>query len=775
MKISAKWLTTAIVSLCLFNGLCAATSSRPTVKLSSGVTGGWLDAATGEEGVPNAQGVMSCPKGAEVWVSAPETKTDSNGRTLVFQKWSVTPAGTDLGPDFAYQSYGASFVMPKVSVTLKPEYLREDECAYLTGYASASSAWTLDGSFIEPPYDAFEWSPDGGKTWYRNEERARLKRATYTVTWRSRDPLWEAPSSKEKVYVGVANSSSSTCCGQTRISDDVTTYGYFNFVPTVSPTVRTIDHHLCSPGGGSVTMTPKDGRFLRKVNQVTLKAKANKDYVFQYWSHDSFDSGHEPFSTVAEWKIVREYGWSRSLCGSSFIAEDYIDPSDGLFHPVAVFKALSAYRAEDIVFERLGDRDIGYDEESKAFVMDLYASVGCDIGEQALTCGLEASPLTFSLSGKLPSGVKFNAKTATFSGTPTKDGEYAVTITAKDPAKNTAKLTVTIHVRKLPDWAVGDFRAMLYGGEDVWNEDEYEYEWVERPTGVVQFSVTAAGKVSLKCSFASGTRSFSGKLEWCQDEEDPSADGWYEACLGKYGDDAGFELFADGSARVWVWNDDWWDNDESHDVRRFDKKAFSASGLANRYYTFAFAGKDEKAETETGYGYLTIKTDKNGVAKLSGKLPDGNAVSISADVLTVVEGDETNAVLHVFSSPSGYKKNGYFAATLRLTEDGRVTVDDGFLRIPPPYVVKGGGCSSCCDYRGPYQPPASDNRLDGWGAFYSPASCLSNYYFTVLCKWDSRVALDYEWKDERNKKQYDAVNAQEFGGIIRTASAISST
>lgn len=78
----------------------------------------------------------------------------------------------------------------------------------------------------------------------------------------------------------------------------------------------------------------------------------------------------------------------------------------------------------------------------------------------------------------LPSGVKFNAKTGTFSGVPTKAGIYTVTVTAKKGSASTVA-TVTMRVDALPDWAYGSY----FCGSGI---------------NSLSLTVTAAGKISGK-------------------------------------------------------------------------------------------------------------------------------------------------------------------------------------------------------------------------------------------------------------------------------------
>ena len=105
-------------------------------------------------------------------------------------------------------------------------------------------------------------------------------------------------------------------------------------------------------------------------------------------------------------------------------------------------------------------------------------------------------PAKFSASG-LPPGVKLNAATGMFSGTPTKEGNYRTTIKATSliNSKWTSSRTVTFRVRVLPEWAQGTF----YGAASV-----------NGSRGPMTMTVSSAGKISGKLTIGAKSYSFSG-------------------------------------------------------------------------------------------------------------------------------------------------------------------------------------------------------------------------------------------------------------------------
>jgi uncharacterized repeat protein (TIGR02543 family) len=255
-------------------------------------------------GYLEGKGVMEVLPGARVSVSVDEFGYDKNDNAFVFQKWTVTPSKVNLGPQFRVTSYNTELTMPSEDVTLQATYVDETSFYSLEKLSVIASAFPVrigDDVTIEPPYDAFEWSPDGGKTWYKvssdcpsddgtgfydyetgywvdvDGEIALLKTGKYTITWRSTDPNWNPPNTKPwykfwgepcEDYGGVIRG------------------GVFTYVPQVVVDVMTVNGDgecAQSPAGGTATMSSKDG-LVYDGKPITLTAKAAKDYVFQGWS-----------------------------------------------------------------------------------------------------------------------------------------------------------------------------------------------------------------------------------------------------------------------------------------------------------------------------------------------------------------------------------------------------------------------------------------------------------------------------------------------------------
>ena len=749
-------------------------------------------------GYLEGKGVLELLPGTHVNVSVASDSYDEKTDTeLTFQKWTVSPSKANLGSDFRVTYSDTEFTMPDADVTLKAAYIDESTCGYLRGYAEASSISLGEYVYIEPPYHAFEWSPDGGATWYKAGgpsywvddgywdgdewidegyweedygEEAMLKQGAYTVIWRSNDPCWQAPTEKTKAWTSYE-----------------TVYGTFTYIPQVTVDVLTIGGgSLCDlpTDGGTVTMNPKDGLVPAR-KTIALAAKAAKDYVFQGWAFGKdWEYGDQFEETGTTWKFE-----NYTVGGLCSVPEprlnSYIDLTDKKVHVVAVFKALSAYSVDDIRFDGFegveSSAEATTDGSGNASVT-IKAVVGCALDEDyALVCSPFAGPLAYKLNGKLPDGLKFDVKTGILSGAPKKAGNTSVTIMATDPAKNAKSLTVNFEVSPLPNWIVGEFRGFSSDGYWGFDDESGTTVWmVEKQNGLIELSVKSDGKVSAKVFTCVGTRSFSGTLLWFQDD-DPSADGMFEfyswnakdeGCTIYFNPDGTIDS---GIVDVYDKNEGWISGHVTG--MRQDTTLLADSPFLDNYYTFAFAATtteseeywDEdrqdyvinESEMKSGYGYLTIKTDAKGGAKVTGQLPDGEKVSMSALVMPFIDDDTLKARLYVFASPSSYKKLDWFAMSLVIAPDGTVTSEESAAWTPE---------RSFWDayYRGCFDGECYDDycndmpdlviAISGDGALYSEAKSLENYYWTVSCEQNDNVRQQYSWKED-GETCYDNASA----------------
>ena len=98
------------------------------------------------------------------------------------------------------------------------------------------------------------------------------------------------------------------------------------------------------------------------------------------------------------------------------------------------------------------------------------------------------------------------------------------------------------------------------------------------------------------------------------------------------------------------------------------------------YYTLALAPEDVTSASgiPSGNGYLTVKVDAKGKAKVAGMLADGTKVSVSVKAAAIVSDENTNSVLGCAMLLPVYqaKKTYCFGGTLRLfAQPGKTAAD----------------------------------------------------------------------------------------------------
>ena len=740
-----------------YTALAVADSAKPVPKKAYTLTLKGEATASYADGYCDKTKKGSVLQGESVCLSAPDYTYDSKGNALIFQKWTVSPASIDLGVGFEVGSCETEFTMPDKNITLTPTYIDETKCGCLTVYADLSEYECLSGFHALPPEDAFEWSPDG-KAWYKSGRTALLKTGTYTVQWRSLSAAWAPPSAKTKYKVAAGD----------WIEDE--TPAAFSFVPVVEASCAVCENGAFTfgcPPGGSVSVSPKDGRCLDG-KTVSLTAKWDKKkYAFVGWTDHQYleDDWLVVQSTAASYKIDR---WE----AESHVAEDGEGRPVARF--VAVFRPIVDYCKDDMdspfwsVFCSSAAREISYEGSQPSVALEAVA--GCAI-EYSLDVNVMCQPLTYKTSGSLPKGLKF--KDGVLSGTPTKAGESSFVVKATNPAGHFCQLQVVVSVKPLPSWLVGESRAMLY---DV---TQSQFAPVDEPSfeiagGLLELSVTSAGKASAKLQTESGKVSMTPKLEWYpgEAEGDPGTYAlWYEksskpsyqylevildeggslAYFGK-GDASGTQFLSG----ILVSADTTLSSDESF------KRNF-----CNKYYTVVLTPCEQEIDgfqTPTWLmapGYLTVKTDKKGVAKVSGKLPDGQAISGSATLLPI---DGVVAQVYLFVTPSAYKKVGFYATVLNITNDGFVDSERGDWKTPPVMPAVPGVLEA---------DPPGFLSMSAEGRPYGSVASLENYYISLEASANGPLSLEYSFKDADKQTQYGYADAIELGaGLIGSLSLV---
>ena len=366
---------------------------------------------------------------------------------------------------------------------------------------------------------------------------------------------------------------------------------------------------------GTVTVNPKNGQVLPG-KPVTLTAKPGKDTVFAYWT-----VGGEKVGYTATFKYAPDVDCTAT----------------------AVFRLKSAVENPEL--------------DALAVVPSKNSMVGVAF-EMSVPIADAAYPAKFSAK-RLPAGLKIDAASGVISGVPTKTGDFVVTVTVAGGVNTKAKSSVSlpITIKPLPEWAQGTFTGYVYG-------DETDY-------GFATFTVSAAGKVSGKVSHMGTNWTLSASS--------------YDAATSTWDDDGGIngmfvvnaELKAGKLLRAIRLNVHRENSPERASALK-NAIAYGSSGNDLKFtffrtiwpkaskgafywegvYTLSLNGFDY------GSGYLSLKVDKSGNVKATGKLADGTSVSATSPLLY----DPTvGCFAYLYTAPSAYK-GGSFALAVQFGE-----------------------------------------------------------------------------------------------------------
>lgn len=419
--------------------------------------------------------------------------------------------------------------------------------------------------------------------------------------------------------------------------------------------------HAAVPQCDAMRGNVSGGGIVNGGKKVTFKATAGKGYVFEKWSDGETTATHAPVEMTEDKEIV-----------AFFLPIEEVQDSMSLKFSLD---------GVDYALGNGGDSSVDLD-----VLQGVYREWRLD----ASACLDVAS---VKVSG-LPSGLKF--KEGAICGAPSaeskwdrkldavKPSEVKVTVTTAGNVSKTFVLRMTVH--PLPTWAVGTFSGRAEGGESK---------------SAATLTVAASGKVSGTFSTVTREEKDDGSVKIMTDKwkysttglkckgfsvdkytGDMSVEGLYieaQAASGKkkamvkidiekpcgisaacaYGEFGG-EGDADVTGSLQVWRNAWKDKSQVQELTVFAK---AAAGL----YNVSLDG----ADSDYGCGYLSVTVDAKGGVKLSGKLPDGTAVSGSTSLVY----DETRGLfIPLFISPSSYK-GGYVSGDLVLGKSDGANYD----------------------------------------------------------------------------------------------------
>jgi hypothetical protein len=255
-----------------------------------------------------------------------------------------------------------------------------------------------------------------------------------------------------------------------------------------------------------------------------------------------------------------------------------------------------------------------------------------------ITVASESSPLNSMTVTGLPAGLKYDATAKSIKGAPTAVGTKLVTITAKNALKTPAVLTFSIAVDPLPAWAQGTFN-----GPSLLNSD----------LGSAAMTVTALGKATGKLAVSGKNYAFTAASYESCDENNAILSTEISVNLEKLpltitvSNPAGIGLQNNSLDAIVLDN-----ASESDPAVKMYRNGWKDAGMGTTltpyigYYTAVLPGA-----AEYGSGYLAFTVNKNGGVKITGKLADGTALSLSG---TLIRDENGRMFTVIYTSPALY-------------------------------------------------------------------------------------------------------------------------
>lgn len=540
-------------------------------------------------------------------VSAPPTSIGKDGTELVFQRWTVSPAGAALGSEFDIASPETAFLMPSTSLTLTPKYRDAKRGCPVTMWARTSRDDVR-------PEGVFDWSPDG-KVWYDEGKTVVLDAGTLNLRWRSLSDAWKAPSGQTKVKLKDGES-----------YDNRDSPATFVYVPSVSVkvTVLRADGWVDSAACGKVTSSPSSAR-VTVGKKVKLTAKASKGFVFSHWESGSVsvpNPGAKTLSFVQPSEDVRLtacFVTSEHDAASIALSVCGIDlaPGEGGALPTNVMCGVV----------------LNWPVARSADSSTTVTASGLPIG---LSLKHDKASDAYVISGVPSSASKKDKKTSAV-----KPSKVKLTVKTAGKASKTYRLDMT--VLPMPAWATGSF------------------------DGLVRADVSGAGIGKSTMTIAS-TGKISGKFTLFGTNWTFSATGYSSFADGEDEQDRCFRL--EGTAKAsrkqqpvafevspgWVAEDgtDWLGCASAVGYGQLGEVE-----MRRNIWKDAAVGisplLDKKSLADYGQGDAYVKVSKKGEAKFSGKLADGTKLSVSSTAF--IDFDETVRAWLVV--PASKKYPGY--------------------------------------------------------------------------------------------------------------------
>ena len=396
-------------------------------------------------------------------------------------------------------------------------------------------------------------------------------------------------------------------------------------------------------GAGKVTPNVKSVKIGRK---VTLKAKAAKGSVFAGWYLNGYLVSQE-----TTYKVVTD----GSAAEVTYVAQFILKEQD--------------------TEAKLRVGEITGGEESERVWLDEVQEIplGVEASYDLKTLANTATKVSVT---SLPSGLKFDKKTMTISGAPTRAQTKTAKITLKNASNVKSVYTVTFDVKAMPDWSVGSFDGVL-GTRTV------ALDPVSESIGSISLTVAKTGRISGKVLTGGRTYSFSAKHF---DAYDVTATNYVVTVTPKSG------KYTLGEMTIAIGA-----NDDGIGVAEctFDDEDYVGATMFGYAVQNVWKRTDLKGSTAvfpTGRKALSItlaktglvaKFGKNGKVRVSGKVAGDNgkavSVSCSAQLQTGFYNEATgeNALFLLYVAPKKNLAEGICEVIpLAITTDDNLNVTD---------------------------------------------------------------------------------------------------
>ena len=378
--------------------------------------------------------------------------------------------------------------------------------------------------------------------------------------------------------------------------------------------------------------------------KVTLKATANKGYVFTGWWE-----GDERKSQAASY-VIDEMPTNDVKMAAKFITKAVYD------------KETDTWTGDDVVtdvaFQGWAGEDLKPGETNT-----WYQGVKVPASKVGVANFNSQTPCSISASG-LPSGVKFDKDNRCFTGVPTKAGLFKVTFSFKN-ASGAQKFVQMVEVEELPVWTIGNFDGSFIG-VDV----EVAEGVTNRYTGMTTFTVGKTGKISGTANTDLGKIKFSAASFDRVDLDGGTPEAYWVDLEGSlsYNKKTVKVPFAanvkiSGTTGLGVIG---YNGDKDCAVQNPWKNRMDLD-----YPSFPTSPALSLTEDK-----LVLKFGAKGVVKVSGKVPGDNDATVSVSGSSQVQpaqwnGNVLTAYVEVFVAPKNGLANGFFKEyEIELTSDG---------------------------------------------------------------------------------------------------------